>query len=417
MSTQKPSSSASNNSVLNSTNKEEAGIKASYWLPGRYLQPVPVAPVAQQIPVAQQVPTTNKMSQHKKGTSELWETASSSARDLILARHRLQALSQAALAGGLSAEGTKEIQNTLNKLSTFPFEGSSFRDSKISAAVKLVTKPEVFGDLIAGRAEALRQKWKSGDFSPEPFLDDEDQLVDSSNGEEYETSDTEAGASPRVQDPGTSQRGAVGECVTRQLRGITIGKGKLGTKQYKLDPHYTKRPADVFGHNGLRVGDWWPFQIFALKDGAHGSRMGGIYGRSNLGAFSVVLSGGAYEGNDSDKGDRVLYSGSKGGDGEDATSEAPYTNATKSLILSTKHNKPVRVLRSSKNSSRFSPSAGIRYDGLYSVEGYTIKTDAERKKFYQFELVRLPGQDPIDRTRPTAVEIAALDRIKEMEGR
>ncbi|RPB23443.1 hypothetical protein L211DRAFT_849713 [Terfezia boudieri ATCC MYA-4762] len=359
----------------------------------------------------------DKAQSAKRSIAELWETATPAVKDLILCRHRLQQISKVAMRNGLSPTDALEVRSHLDKLSTFPFEENSYDDVRIAAAVKFVTKPEIFGDLIARRATSLREKWKSGDFSPEPFLDDEDQLVDSSNEEEYETSDTEAERPPLRRDPGcttVSPREMVDECVARHLRGIIIGRGKQGTKIYKLDPYYPKKPADVFGHNRLRVGDWWPFQTFALKDGAHGSKMGGIHGRTNLGAFSVVVSGGIYEGNDSDSGDRILYSGSKGGSEEDATSEAPYTNATKSLVVSTKHNKPVRVLRSSRNNSRWSPSAGIRYDGLYNVESYTIRTDGERKKFYQFVLVRVQDQAPIDRTRPTAVEIAALDRIKEM---
>ena len=353
----------------------------------------------------------------KRPMQELWEAATPAVRDLIHCRHRLQQISSAATkGGGLSQKDAPEAKRILDKLSTFPFEGGSFNEIKIATAVRLLTKPEIFGDVLAGRATALREKWKAGHFSPEPFLDEEDQLVDSSD-EEEETPGPEAGRAPPRSGPGNTaslQRERVDECVARLMRGMTIGRGKTGTKVYRLDPHYTKRPADVFGHNGLRVGEWWPFQAFALKDGAHGSKMGGIYGKTNMGAFSVVASGGIYEDNDFDSGDRLLYSGSKGGDEEDATSEAPYTNATKSLIVSTKHNRPVRVLRSSRNKSRFSPSAGIRYDGLYSVESYTIKTDGQRKKFYQFVLTRLRDQDPIDRSRPTAAEIAALDRIREM---
>ncbi|KAF8453684.1 hypothetical protein BGX38DRAFT_1141462 [Terfezia claveryi] len=360
----------------------------------------------------------DKAQSAKRPIAEVWETATPAVKDLILCRHRLQQISKVAMRNGLPPTDALEVRSILDKLSTFPFEGrSSYDDIRIASAVKFVTKPEIFGDVIARRATSLREKWKRGDFSPEPFFDDEDQLVDSSNEEEYETSDTEPEGPSLRRNPGVSSREMVDECVTRHLRGIVIGRGKQGTKIYKLDPYYTKKPADVFGHNGLRVGDWWPFQTFALKDGAHGSKMGGIYGRTTLGAFSVVVSGGLYEENDSDSGDRILYSGSKGGSEEDATSEAPYTNATKSLVVSTKHNKPVRVLRSSRNNSRWSPSAGIRYDGLYNVESYSIKTDGERKKFYQFVLVRLQDQAPIDRTRPTAVEIAALERIKEMCGK
>ena len=66
-------------------------------------------------------------------------------------------------------------------------------------------------------------------------------------------------------------------------------------RDYILDSRYPKRDAKVFGHNGLDVGQWWPMQIVALFNGAHGSKIGGISGNSQTGAYSIVTSGGAYE--------------------------------------------------------------------------------------------------------------------------
>lgn len=66
------------------------------------------------------------------------------------------------------------------------------------------------------------------------------------------------------------------------FEGVAISEN--GTKIYELDP---KKPADVFGHIGLRTGDWWLFQTCELNDGAHGSKMG--YPWKNLEAFSVVV--------------------------------------------------------------------------------------------------------------------------------
>jgi hypothetical protein len=44
----------------------------------------------------------------------------------------------------------------------------------------------------------------------------------------------------------------------------------------KLQEGYPgKRSADVFGNNGLSVGDWWPYQLCALRDGVHDSRQTG----------------------------------------------------------------------------------------------------------------------------------------------
>ena len=74
------------------------------------------------------------------------------------------------------------------------------------------------------------------------------------------------------------------------MRGILIDPyGKMRT--YKFDDTFVRPSHKVFGHNGLEVGQWWPLQMCALRDGAHGTKMGGIAGSDNLGATSIVVSG------------------------------------------------------------------------------------------------------------------------------
>ena len=74
------------------------------------------------------------------------------------------------------------------------------------------------------------------------------------------------------------------------MRGIAAG----GTTRlaYSLDKNYipAPRPCNIFGHNGLQVGDWWPLRVCALRDGAHGAMQAGIAGSSNTGAYSIVVS-------------------------------------------------------------------------------------------------------------------------------
>ena len=78
--------------------------------------------------------------------------------------------------------------------------------------------------------------------------------------------------------------------VRQVLRGIVV---RDNPRVYALDRAAADEPRDcrVFGHNGLVVGQWWPFRICALRDGAHGSAQGGIAGNSEVGAWSVVVSG------------------------------------------------------------------------------------------------------------------------------
>jgi E3 ubiquitin-protein ligase UHRF1 len=63
---------------------------------------------------------------------------------------------------------------------------------------------------------------------------------------------------------------------------------------------------------GVVVGDWWKDRLDCRQWGAHFPHVAGIAGQSNMGAQSVVLSGG-YE-DDRDEGEWFLYTGSGGRD-------------------------------------------------------------------------------------------------------
>src|SRR5271170_2813834 len=187
------------------------------------------------------------------------------------------------------------------------------------------------------------------------------------------------------------------------MRGIIIKRGRSGMKVYTINKAY-QRPANVFGHNGLKVGDWWPMQICALRDGAHGSRMGGIAGKASLGAYSVIISGGGgYE--DTDAGHTVWYTGS-GKPGEDQS----LTTGNQALINSSHTKYPIRVLRASKATSRFAPSRGLRYDGLYEVTEYDYVANHQGQRVYKFELVRSRNQPDIKLNVPTPADLRTLRR-------
>lgn len=195
---------------------------------------------------------------------------------------------------------------------------------------------------------------------------------------------------------------------TDPLRGFDINvksgrtKGSL-THTKTLAANYPhRRPCDIVGHNGLIVGQWWPLQMCAMRDGAHGEIEGGIHGTKDKGALSVVLSGGGaaphlpgrsagYE--DHDYGDRVLYTGTRAKKGDTKP-----TRNTQYLIEAEISKQPIRLLRSSKHQSLFSPSSGLRYDGLYQVTEANLID--EEIHHYRFTLERLPGQPAIRYTGP-----------------
>jgi hypothetical protein len=70
-----------------------------------------------------------------------------------------------------------------------------------------------------------------------------------------------------------------------------IASNNCNTTNKISDDHFRRPSFKVFGHNGLSIGDWWPMQICVLRDGAHGSRMGGISGSIEEGAWSIIVSG------------------------------------------------------------------------------------------------------------------------------
>ncbi|KEQ74639.1 hypothetical protein M436DRAFT_63007 [Aureobasidium namibiae CBS 147.97] len=199
------------------------------------------------------------------------------------------------------------------------------------------------------------------------------------------------------------------------FRGIKLGRtknAKLGRDSAvdSLDPKFKRRKGNVYGNNYLRIGQWWPTQLCAVRDGAHSATIAGICGKTGEGAFSCVLSGGSYPNIDS--GDEIWYYGTESDD------PSRPTDATQHMIESSRTQIPVRVLRTSKMTTKgpneYRPEAGMRYDGLYKVIDYEV--EREEKQVHLFHLVREPGQGPIrykgPEVRPTPEELEALGKSK-----
>ena len=190
------------------------------------------------------------------------------------------------------------------------------------------------------------------------------------------------------------------------MRGITMSADR---RQYSIDEAYRKKSTYTIGHNNLKVGDWWPKQICAVRDGAHGAKISGISGNSDDGAFSIVLSG-TYDNLDADRGDILYYCDSHSLVNKNPTTpiKSCYTNALRHSI-GTKN--PVRVLRSARSNSPWSPSHGIRYDGLYVVTGEETKRNKLGGAYARFRMDRIMNQPAIDMKRPTKEEVELCKRI------
>ena len=126
---------------------------------------------------------------------------------------------------------------------------------------------------------------------------------------------------------------------------------------------------------GVQVGEHWPDRLTCRQWGAHFPHVAGIAGQSNVGAQSVVLSGG-YE-DDRDEGEWFLYTGSGGRDlsGNKRTNKTQsfdqkFEAMNKALRTSCEKGLPVRVVRSYKEKrSAYAPSddTPVRYDGIYRI--------------------------------------------------
>ena len=217
------------------------------------------------------------------------------------------------------------------------------------------------------------------------------------------------------------QRWFAGELDGHLLRGINSTKRTKENKAFRshsIDPSYKYRQSSNFvgarnGNYQLKNGLWWPLQICAVRDGAHGEVEAGISGQKTKGAYSVVISGKGYA--NRDNGDTLEYCGTPA----DPTAQSP-THGTSLLLESQTKQQVIRVLRSAAGKTRYAPSLGIRYDGLYKITSATL-LDAS-KHMYRFTMQREPGQSMIycagDGKRPSSQEEKQYRKIQDlMSGR
>ncbi|KAJ4416503.1 hypothetical protein N0V82_006698 [Gnomoniopsis sp. IMI 355080] len=294
----------------------------------------------------------------------------------------------------------------LLKLHEYDFEISPrMRDeAAVDAYLKILFDDERFHfpQEVRDRARALYEEYESCNWTA------------ASEDVEDESSDTEGSPPAGLDGSDDTAATAAGNAATQQaavklpprtdpiwgLQGIMHGVApKFGkNKTFVLDRRYlkNKRSANVFGHNGLEPGAWFPNQLVALFHGAHGARIGGIHGKTGVGAYSVVVSG-TYKEVDKDDGDTIIYSGPNSQNNTDPL-QIPKKSAqilAHSLPSTSGPGHPVRVFRSA-SSHHASPAVGIRYDGLYQIEKrLSDVTNAKGGLYPRFVLRRVPGQEAL----------------------
>ncbi|KAJ3548403.1 hypothetical protein NM688_g5305 [Phlebia brevispora] len=158
---------------------------------------------------------------------------------------------------------------------------------------------------------------------------------------------------------------------------------------------------------GIEVGTWWETRQACSVDAIHAPWVAGIAPGPD-GCYSVALSGG-YE-DDVDAGEAFTYTGSGGRDlkgtknnpknlrtapqSSDQTFENNFNNA---LLMSVETKRPVRVIRGYKLKSKYAPTEGYRYDGLYTVEKAWMERGLNSGGFKvcKFLFKRIEGQPPL----------------------
>ncbi|THV04919.1 hypothetical protein K435DRAFT_961639 [Dendrothele bispora CBS 962.96] len=199
--------------------------------------------------------------------------------------------------------------------------------------------------------------------------------------------------------------------IRRQKTEMEEKKLLVLNDQNDSEPRQTgKRIHDpkVFGSiPGIDVGAWWETREACSNDAIHAPWVGGISGGKG-GAYSVALSGG-YE-DDVDLGYAFTYTGSGGRDLKGTknnpknlrtapqSSDQTFEDRTnKALQRSSETKKPVRVIRGFKLKSKYAPSEGYRYDGLYTIEKAWMEKGLNPEGYLvcKFAFKRLPNQPPL----------------------
>ncbi|TFK30471.1 hypothetical protein FA15DRAFT_9868 [Coprinopsis marcescibilis] len=197
----------------------------------------------------------------------------------------------------------------------------------------------------------------------------------------------------------------------------TENEGPLGREGGKR-VHDPKKYGSI---PGVDVGTWWETREGCSTDAIHAPWVGGISGGKD-GAYSVALSGG-YD-DDVDLGYAFTYTGSGGRDlkgtknnpknlrtAPQSSDQSFDNNFNRMLLRSSQTKKPVRVIRGYKLRSRYAPSEGYRYDGLYAVERAWMEKGLNDKGYLvcKYAFKRLPNQPLI----PVRGEVEANEAADE----
>lgn len=126
----------------------------------------------------------------------------------------------------------------------------------------------------------------------------------------------------------------------------------------------------------IAIGTEFATREDVARAGLHSPHMAGIHPQfEGARAESIVVSGGYRD--DEDLGDVIIYTGHGGQKNGVQVQDQVIEKGNKALVRAQLEGTPVRVIRGHRGDSRFSPSSGYRYDGLYQVRNHWFKNSID----------------------------------------
>ena len=178
---------------------------------------------------------------------------------------------------------------------------------------------------------------------------------------------------------------------------------------FRGDRSHVAEPLRVFGFDvvnyddrghlpGIAIGSHFADRRALYDANVHRALQAGIVGKEREGAESIVVSGGYAD--DRDFGDVIIYTGHGGNDQstKQQIADQQFTAGNLALATSCDRGLPVRVIRGSGGDPEHSPSAGFRYDGLYTVSRYWREIGIHGFLIWRYELheIRMTQAQPVD---------------------
>jgi len=160
--------------------------------------------------------------------------------------------------------------------------------TSIDSVLKIIVNPAFkYGATYVSQATALLEKWELEKYGKDLLVDEVEE--ETADIQVAPTVSAASSTTTNTSEPATASiRAPPRDHPIFGLNGIMHGVVVVKTPKtttYRIDTRYRAQNAKVFGHNNIAPGTWYPMQIVALFNGAHGSRMGGIAGSEEGGAY------------------------------------------------------------------------------------------------------------------------------------